>query len=837
MWHQRVAHEAKDTHALLHFAVVLGGRVAAQARWLRRHCLRQRERSLAQRRNDEGPSILCERVHGCQCGETELRPKGGRHDGRMCASTASSPDAGASVSGSGAFLAGFAAFCDSPDFTVGFPAFLAVRFFVATKSPSGRFSGAWALVASETREGCRRASLRGAVVESPSVALKPQQFGRYLLLDKVASGGMAEVWRAKLSGEQGFQRIYAIKKILPHVAEDTEFITMFTDEALITSSLQHANIGQVYEFSKIGDTFYIGMEYISGKDLKTVWSYNRSRKTTLPIELAAFITQKMSDGLDYAHRRTDNFGNDAGIVHRDVSPQNILLSWDGEVKVIDFGIAKASEKSGRTRPGTLKGKFAYMSPEQIRGLGLDGRADIFAIGVVLYELCTGERGFSADSEFSLLEMVRNVEIKPPTIVNRDIPAELERIIYKALAKDREHRYQTAAELSEDLQRFLISRGKPPNRQDLANYLRTNFTVDFEKERARLEAYKEITLDEVSSPSRTSPGAQGPSSPQLRDDAHDDPTSAWNPGGEDSAFSSSEEPAPPPPQPTGIRPAARTNAITSDTQANKTPANVARPPPPQQPQGGGGRSAVVFAVAAVITLALVAAAAAAIYFLKPFATKGTVVVTVTGAVGGTVKFDDRPGTRAEPSVTIDKVTAGAHTLIVEEPGYVTFTTQIVTTEATPLFPVKAPLRRLSGKLLVSSDPAGAAIFLDGKDTEMKTPATLEVEGETLHEITLKLEDYRDERKGELKAPVSGEVPVRLKLVPETIKITVTSSPSGAEVIENGEVLGTTPYVMKKRPDDRPPSLTLKLKGCEPKQSSIPIYEDRVAYDYSLTLTCK
>jgi serine/threonine protein kinase len=678
------------------------------------------------------------------------------------------------------------------------------------------------------------------------VALKPQSFGRYLLLDKVASGGMAEVWRAKLSGEQGFQRIYAIKKILPHVAEDTEFITMFTDEALITSSLQHANIGQVYEFSKIGDTFYIGMEYISGKDLKTVWSYNRSRKTTIPIELAAFITQKMSDGLDYAHRRTDNFGNDAGIVHRDVSPQNILLSWDGEVKVIDFGIAKASEKSGRTRPGTLKGKFAYMSPEQIRGLGLDGRADIFAIGVVLYELCTGERGFSADSEFSLLEMVRNVEIKPPTIVNRDIPAELERIIYKALAKDREHRYQTAAELSEDLQRFLISRGKPPNRQDLANYLRTNFTVDFEKERARLEAYKEITLDEVSSPSRTSPGAAGsggPSSPQLRDDAHDDPTSAWNPGGEDSAFSSNEEPSPPPPpQPTGIRPAARTSPVASsmnDTNANKTPANVQRPPPPRERAGGGGggRSAVVFAVAAVVTLLLVAAAGAAVYFLKPFAGKGVVVVTVTGSAGGTVKFDDRAPTRAEPSVTIDKVTAGAHTLIVEEPGYVTFTTQIVTTEATPLFPVKAPLRRLSGKLIVSSEPQGATIFLDGKDTELKTPATLEVEGETLHEIALKLENYKEGRRGELKAPVSGEVPVRVKLVPEVIKITITSSPSGAEVSENGAVLGNTPLVLSKKPDDRAPSLTLKMKGCEPKSSSVPIYDDKVAYEYPLTLTCK
>lgn len=676
------------------------------------------------------------------------------------------------------------------------------------------------------------------------MAPKPQQFGRYVLLDKVASGGMAEVWRAKLQGEQGFQRIYAIKKILPHVAEDTEFITMFTDEANITSSLQHANIGQVFEFSKLGDTYYIAMEYISGKDLKTVWSYNRSRKGTLPIELAAFVTQRIADGLDYAHRRTDNFGVDAGIVHRDISPQNVLLSWDGEVKVIDFGIAKASEKSGRTRPGTLKGKFAYMSPEQIRGLGLDGRADVFAIGVVLYELCTGERGFSADSEFSLLEMVRNVEIKPPTIVNRDIPAELERIIYKALAKDREHRYQTAAELSEDLARFLIARGKPPNRQDLSNYLRTNFTVDFEKERARLEGYKEISFEEVSSPSAPS-APSAPSSgvkPSLsagpgvaRANEYDDPTSAWNPGGDDSAFSSNE-PAPVKPPPTGIRPQARTKPVAGmDTVANRTPANVARPAPPQP--SAGGRGARLFAIAAGITLVLVAAGGAVIWKLNPFASKGVVVVTVTGAVGGTVIFDDRPRTRAEPSVTIDKVKSGAHTLIVEEPGYVTFTTQIVTTEQTPLFPVKAPLRRLSGKLILTSDPPGARVFLDGKDSEQTTPVSLEVEGETLHEVQLKLAGYRDERRGDLKAPISGEVPVKVRLLPEKISITLDSTPSGATVSINGKVIGTTPVVLERKPEDAAPMVELTLRGCQPYKSTVPIDADRIAYHYSLNLTCR
>src|SRR5690606_16855489 len=162
--------------------------------------------------------------------------------------------------------------------------------------------------------------------------MKATWFGRYLLLDRVAAGGMAEVWRAKITGESGFQRIIAVKKILPHVSEDPDFIAMFTDEANITVQLQHPNIGQVYEFSKLDDIYFIAMEYISGKDVKTVWSHMRQRKTVIPPALSCYIVQKMAEGLAYAHNKRDNFGNPLGIVHRDISPQNVLLSWDGEVK-------------------------------------------------------------------------------------------------------------------------------------------------------------------------------------------------------------------------------------------------------------------------------------------------------------------------------------------------------------------------------------------------------------------------------------------------------------------------------------------------------------------------
>ena len=313
-----------------------------------------------------------------------------------------------------------------------------------------------------------------------------------MLLDRVASGGMAEVWRAKISGSDDFQRIIAIKKILPHVAEDEDFISMFRDEAKITVQLQHANIGQVFDFNKVGDVYYIAMEYIPGKDLKTVWKHQRKNvNQPLDFGLACYIAQQMAEGLEYAHRKTDNFGNELVIVHRDVSPQNVLLSWDGEVKVIDFGIAKAAGKAGRTQAGVLKGKFGYMAPEQIRGVQLDGRADVFALGVVLYEMLCGQRAFEAKSDFALLEKVRKVQLLPPRQINPNIPEELERILLKSLAKNRDERYPSASEFSQDLQRFLLMEGRPPTRYELAEYLKTSFQPDYAEECQRIESYRDF----------------------------------------------------------------------------------------------------------------------------------------------------------------------------------------------------------------------------------------------------------------------------------------------------------------------------------------------------------
>jgi serine/threonine protein kinase len=243
---------------------------------------------------------------------------------------------------------------------------------------------------------------------------KPIPFGKYYLLERINVGGMAEVFKAKTFGVEGFERIVAVKRILPNIAEDEEFITMFIDEAKISVQLTHANIAQIYELGAINNSYFIAMEYIPGKDMRAIFERCRKKGEPAPIPLSCYVVSKLCEGLDYAHRKKDGMGRDMNIVHRDVSPQNVLISYEGEVKVIDFGIAKAAGKATKTQAGILKGKFGYMSPEQVRGLPIDRRSDIFSTGIVLYELLTNERLFHGESDFSTLEKVRNVEILPPS---------------------------------------------------------------------------------------------------------------------------------------------------------------------------------------------------------------------------------------------------------------------------------------------------------------------------------------------------------------------------------------------------------------------------------------
>jgi serine/threonine protein kinase len=323
---------------------------------------------------------------------------------------------------------------------------------------------------------------------------QPVRFGKYLLLERISVGGMAEVFQAKSFGVEGFEKIIAIKRILPSMAEDGDFIQMFIDEAKIAGQLSHANICQIYELGKIGESHFIAMEYIWGKDLLQIQNRLRKLRQKMPVPMICFIASKVCEGLDYAHRKKDANGRPLHIIHRDVSPQNVLVSYEGEVKLIDFGIAKAAIRSSRTQAGVLKGKFGYMSPEQVRGLPLDRRSDLFAIGTLLYESLTGERLFANDSDFSTLEKVRNAEVDPPSRLNPKIPPELERIVMKALARNVEDRYQWANELQDDLHQLLVKMGTPYSPKQLSSWMKEAFESELGKERQQLDYYKKLGQD-------------------------------------------------------------------------------------------------------------------------------------------------------------------------------------------------------------------------------------------------------------------------------------------------------------------------------------------------------
>jgi serine/threonine protein kinase len=313
----------------------------------------------------------------------------------------------------------------------------------------------------------------GAPAERAAAAPPDDTYGPYRLLERVAVGGMAEVFRAKRSGVEGFEKVVAVKRILSHLSDNKEFVDMFIDEAKMVAGLTHPNIVQIFDLGRIERSYYIAMEYVHGRDLRTILRRARERGVPVPLELSAFVVSRVCAALEYAHRKRDERGQPMLLVHRDVSPQNILLSFEGDVKLTDFGIAKAASKATITDKGALRGKLLYMSPEQAWGKPMDRRSDIFSVGIVFYEMLTGQKPFLGTSEMSILETVRECRVAPPTTLNPRIPEKMERIAMKALERDPEVRYQDAGEMHRDLERVLHE-GRPPTPRDVTLLLEQLF---------------------------------------------------------------------------------------------------------------------------------------------------------------------------------------------------------------------------------------------------------------------------------------------------------------------------------------------------------------------------
>jgi serine/threonine protein kinase len=316
---------------------------------------------------------------------------------------------------------------------------------------------------------------------SPGAPNDPVAFGKYYLLGLIARGGMAEVYRAR--PQNGEKRLLAVKVMRPQLAREARFVDMFNREGKLAMMLENRCIVETVEIGQIDNRHYIAMEYVAGRDLTQVLRRCQETQQRIPVPHAVYIAARIAEGLHFAHTLAGPDGRPLNIVNRDVSPSNVRLSYDGDVKLLDFGIAQALMKF-TSEIGILKGKFSYMSPEQIRGMPLDARTDIFSAGIILHEMLTTEKLFRGDTEFALMEKVRKAEVAPPSGFNRRVTPELDAISLKALARDVADRYQTAAQLAADLDALIAGYRFDP--KELRQFMRQLFRKEYAKEQEEIQ---------------------------------------------------------------------------------------------------------------------------------------------------------------------------------------------------------------------------------------------------------------------------------------------------------------------------------------------------------------
>jgi eukaryotic-like serine/threonine-protein kinase len=294
---------------------------------------------------------------------------------------------------------------------------------------------------------------------------------RYRVIERLASGGMAEVFLAESAGIEGFKKQVAIKRVLPHLSEKKRFIAMFLDEARLSASLSHSNVAQVFDIGVGDSAYFIVMEYVDGADLKAVIDFMRRENQRFSVESACFIVAKICEGLTYAHELRGADGAELQIVHRDMSPPNVLLTKHGEIKIVDFGLAKATSQLEKSEAGIIKGKFSYLSPEAAQGLEVDARTDIFAVGIILWEMLSGRRLFLGDTDYGTVKLVQAAKIPSLHDENPSIPRELDDVLARALARDPAARYSSARDLGRDLTKLLYKLGRPVSAYDIAELVR------------------------------------------------------------------------------------------------------------------------------------------------------------------------------------------------------------------------------------------------------------------------------------------------------------------------------------------------------------------------------
>ncbi|HOX46331.1 MAG TPA: serine/threonine-protein kinase [Myxococcota bacterium] len=628
------------------------------------------------------------------------------------------------------------------------------------------------------------------------------QFGKFQLLKKIAAGGMAEIHLAKQRGMEGFEKLVVIKMILPNLVGNQEFVQMFLDEARLAAKLNHPNIVQIFDMGKAGGTFFIAMEYIQGENLRSIVKTCRKAGRHLPVEHAVKIISQAAEGLYYAHTKTDVAGNPLNIVHRDISPQNIMVSYDGVVKVVDFGIAKAATQYQETRAGVLKGKYSYMSPEQCTGQPVDARSDIFALGIVLWELATGTRLYKQSSELMILKEITEGVVPPPRQINQQVPAELEAVILKALSKSTSTRFQDALQMHMALEEFLKNQKLTSSTVHLSAFMRGLFPD-------RLELLKKLEEVQASGDSLQS---------FLFDDVAFEEGSGT--GGASTPSQPSRASSTPGSKPLYPRPTTGVSRV-GPLPRGGTP-QPALPPPGTSvgpaPQGDRRTRVLLVTVLAFMLLVLgglgyllwdrlgggetVGPADADAGTVAPPTESGSIYVTSIPD-GGEVAIDGNA--RGKTPCAVKDLPLGTYiTLTVTRPGFRPWTTQFKIEDAKDQRQFNARLEAVGavgkGTLEVVTEPPGASVSVDGRAAAGVTPLSVrDLDAGREHTLVASLRGRASWRQTFQLKP-DEVLKLEGKLAPAAVTppppgakkavYSLRSSPSGAKFTLDGAPVGST-----------------------------------------------
>jgi serine/threonine protein kinase len=598
-----------------------------------------------------------------------------------------------------------------------------------------------------------------------SVPVLPAKFGKYTLIRHLATGGMADLFLAIQRSISGFEKLIVIKKILPRFSADQEFIKMFLDEARIAATLNHPNVVQIYDVGSVGKDYFIAMEYIHGEDLRNIVGGMRKKELRFfPLEHALAIIIGVCKGLTYAHAHRGMSGEPLNIVHRDISPQNILVTFSGEVKIVDFGIARAAARDSGVdgqQGGALRGKFPYMSPEQIKGRDLDRRADIFSTGIILFELTTGRRLFKGKTEFETLRKIVDDEYPKPSSIVSSFDPDLEEIVMIALQKDRELRYPDALAMQKDLEELIRKRQLNVSTIELGTFMEELFREKIREEKEALKEGKKLA-DIIAAKES-----------EMSMEEFLDLSSLPSSGGTTSRAMATD---------------ASVSGIMAVPQAQKR-----------------RHGAIIFAVFAMLFL-LVASAGGFFGYQYYSAHKQETlkigkVNVVTDPPGAAVYVDGEkvPG---ETPLTVEKLSPGLrYGLRVKLDGYEAVKREVSITATQPA--MKLDLK------LVPIKPAGLAVikidtnvpearfFLDGKKLDGAGSITIDqVQPEVPHTVFVQAPEYLDHTQGLiLKAGEVKELSVTLKPKPvgkdEFVLVLKTEPPGAAVTIGDKKLDGVTP----------------------------------------------